>query len=266
MPEIIQQKQYANIAMPNGACGRADLLRALQLADNKDRENALASVLGFVPIPDSEVEKLIDEEPAAIPISTSTSTSTGSAPSQSKPKFRSYYLTSVNAETTSEVWQEKLSDHDESSTLTSHDQKSWRQSHVVPKALPIVPWPRLWPRLRAAVAQRRTASLDISRLAEQISRGLMVRQLPRKLRLSWPSPLSVVLDFSDRLTPYWDDWHWLRQQMQSRFNQQVRFYRLHGVPQRDLQPLRNGRPESHSQLASARLGRYAVGGKRSGHG
>ena len=246
MPENIQQKQYTNSTLPKGVCDRADLLRALVMAEcDVDRENALAFVLGFVPIPVSEGEIIIDEEqPTTIP--ESVNTGTGSAPLQSKPKFRPYYLTRVDTETTSEAWQEKSPDDSESGTLTIDDQKSWRQGYPAPEVLPIVPWPRLWPRLRAAVAQTRAASLDIPRLSEQISRGLIVRQLPRKVRLSWPSPLPVVLDFSDRLTAYWDDWHWLRRELQARFNQQIRFYRLYGVPQRDLQPLRNGKPEPHA--------------------
>ncbi len=242
MPEITQQ-QYPNRAIPSGACGRADLLRALAMAENEDRENALASVLGFVPIPGSEGNIIINAKPATISISGVPATVTVSDPSQAKPKFRPYYLVRVDTEITNEAWQEKQPENGELGTLTSDDQKNWRQSHISPEVLPIVPWPRLWPRLRAAVAQTRAASLDVPRLAEQISRGLIVRQLPRNVRLSWPSPLPVVLDFSDRLTPYWDDWHWLRRQLQARFNQQICFYRLHGVPQRDLQPLVNGRPE-----------------------
>ncbi len=236
--------------IPKASCGRADLLLALSMAmHNSEREDSLAEVLGFKRIvgelPLEQPEQNIGHGNIKIPMPQVS----GVAQSSTSVSivFRPYYLTHLQIEVSSESWQEKLPDNHQLGTLTSADQKNWDTKSSAPQASPIIPWARLWPRQQRVISQKHTAALDIPRLTQHISRGLPLLRLPRQLRLRWPNPLPVVLDFSDRLTPYWSDWHWFRQQLQARFNQQVHFYRSHGAPvaRQRLQNIINGRPKRY---------------------
>ncbi|SFL01666.1 Formylglycine-generating enzyme, required for sulfatase activity, contains SUMF1/FGE domain [Nitrosomonas aestuarii] len=240
MAEIAQFNRYADLVLPKGTCGRADLLLALAMAESdRAREEALAAVLGFELLPDTDI--IINGKPAAL----SMSTTTGTVPKSPQPKllFRPYFPVRVDNVADKETWTAKQPDSAGYGVLSDDDQADWDCSYSKPEILPIVPWTRLWPRLRRAVARKHAADLDILSLAEQFSKGKFVRRLPRKQRLSWPSPLPVILDFSDRLMPYWDDWRWLNQRLQARFNQQIRFFCLNSLLQKNLRPFIDGEPE-----------------------
>lgn len=226
--------------MPSAACGRADLLQAMHLAaGNKEQEITLAGLLNYVlqaeqttPTSDQPHSQQDTYTPHVIETDKSQ-----------VPIVRPYHLVSVDNVISTEAWQAESSTSHETATLNEDDMGVWDASYQQPTAQPIVPWTRLWPHLRQAVAKTHARNLDMERLTEQLSRGHVLRHLPRKKRLSWPNPLTLVLDFSDRLTPYWDDWHWLRQQLEAQLNQQVKCYRLQSVPQKPLQRILNGRPE-----------------------
>ena len=230
-----------------GASGRADLLIALAMAGDDDpaRQNAFAAVLGFLPSPPS-ADKAIDSTKHVID---------GTKPDSIKPVtseqiqpqiiFRPYRLLSIDTVASKETWQQPAEPH-ETSVLKQQDMSAWDASYRAPQVKSIVPWTRLWPKLRQAVAKSHCSTLDVSRLTQQLSRGRVVRRFPRKQRLSWPDPLPVILDFSDRLTPYWHDWHWLQQQLRDRLHQNVHCYRLHGVPQKPVQRMLANQP--HTQF------------------
>ena len=238
--EICNPNDAAKLTIPRSVCGRVDLLQALALAKgDTGREIALAEILGFAPLAD----EIADKVSVTGYMEAKESALVTTEKRQQHVKFRPYHLVAVDTEVSEHEWQTTVPNTSESGTLTADDMMCWDANVPVAQSKPIVPWARLWPRLRKAVAHTRASTLDIPCLTEQLSRGVAVRRLPRKLRLTWPNQWSVVLDYSDRLTPYWDDWHWLRQQLQTRFNRQVRFYRLHGVPQQQLQPMMDGRPE-----------------------
>ena len=222
------------------------MLIALAMAgDNPARQNAFAAVLGFLPKPPS-TEKIIDSTKNVID---------GTEPNFIKPVtleqiqpqiiFRPYRLVSIDTVASKEDWQQPAEPH-ENSVLNQQDMSAWDASYRAPQVKSIVPWTRLWPKLRQAVAKSRCSILDVSRLTQQLSRGRVVRRFPRKQRLSWPDPLPVILDFSDRLTPYWHDWHWLQQQLRDRLHQNVHCYRLHGVPQKPVQRMLANQP--HTQF------------------
>jgi len=229
-----------------GACGRADLLYALAAVQKNaaheitGREMALAAIFGFFPKteeqkPDAETETKAKQIPAdKEPLLAETP--------ELNDVFRPYRLVSVETVQPNEEGQAQGQEASDSGKLTSADMNPWYADHPTPKALPIVPWTRLWPRLRQAVACRHISGIDFKRLAEGVARGIAIRQLPRLSRLAWPNPLTVILDFSDRLTPYWDDWHELRKNLQTRLHQQIHFFRLQGVPQKPLQQLIEGKP------------------------
>ncbi|MGZ0019426.1 formylglycine-generating enzyme family protein [Nitrosomonas sp. wSCUT-2] len=228
-----------------GARSRADLLIALALAgDDAMRQAAYATLLGFVPKP-------LDETTASKPQDDSSTVSQPlsgvSTPptTQQQLLFAPYRLTAIaNTETLENERQSP--ETPPPGVLDMRDMHPWDASYSVPQAKPIVPWTRLWPRLRQAVAATRGAALDVPQLVQQISQGRVMHRLPRKQRLSWPDPLPVVADFSDRLTPYWQDWLWLQRQLHSRLRRNVQCYRLRGIPQQPLQRLRTNRPEARS--------------------
>ena len=226
-----------------GANSRADLLIALALAENDPaRQAAYAAMLGFAPVSVDEKEDVPFKQDVstAVPVDQASA-----APAAASPKLRfvPYRLTAITNTETPEKAQEPVENR-ESGGLDAHDMRPWDASHPMPQTQPIVPWTRLWPRLRQAVAVVRAAAVDVPRLAQQISHGRVVRRLPRKQRLNWPDPLPVVADFSDRLTPYWQDWHGLQWQLRSRLRSKVQCYRLRGAPQQPLQRLRTDRPDA----------------------
>lgn len=235
MPSILPQLKGAN--------SRADLLIALALAGNDQaRQAAYAAMLGFTPIPlvEKEDDPLKRDASIAVPVG---ETSAAPAAAPQKLHFVPYRLTAITNTETPEKAREPVESR-ESGGLDTHDMRPWGASHPLPQAQPIVPWTRLWPRLRQAVAVVRAAAVDVPQLAQHISQGRVVRRLPRKQRLNWPDPLPVVADFSDRLTPYWQDWHGLQRQLRSRLRSKVQCYRLRGVPQQPLQRLRTDRPDA----------------------
>lgn len=219
-----------------GARGRIDLLRALAMAgDDPLRKNALAAVLDFYPkattakqtIPsktNKPESKPIPPKPDLIP--------------QTQPaiRFLPYHLVAVETLANEETWQPVTPELRETQVMSITDiTRPWQEGLSQPTMRPIVPWTRLWPKLRRVTARTRLSGLDIAQLTQQLSLGKAIRYLPRKPKLGWPTPLRVVFDFSDRLTPYWNDWHWLRHHLQQRLKKQAHCYRLHGVPQKPLQ-------------------------------
>ena len=229
-----------------GARSRADLLIALSLAgDDAARQAAYATLLGFVPkAVDETTANKPNNDPGKVPQPLS-SEHTSLPATQQELLFVPYRLTEIASTETLESERQSPETLDPG-VLDAQDVIPWDASYPVPQAKPIVPWTRLWPRLRQAVAVARNSGVDVPLLARQISHGRVVRHLPRKRRLSWPDPLPVVADYSDRLTPYWQDWLWLQRQLRDRLHRNVQCYRLRGVPQQPLQRLREDRPEAQS--------------------
>ena len=227
---------------PKGAISRADLLTALALAgDDTVKQTAYAAMLGFSPAPvaaESGSKLIIATDGISRPV---TAESVPAAATQQTLQFIPYHLTAIAVTETPES-QQQPPETLVPGVLDMQDMAPWDASYPMPQAQPIVPWTRLWPRLRQAAAVVRGAVLDVPRLTQSISHGRAVRRLPRKQRLSWPDPLPVIFDFSERLTPYWQDWHWLQRQLHSRLRYGVQCYRLRGVPQQPLQRLRADRP------------------------
>ena len=225
-----------------GANSRADLLIALALAANDPaRQAAYAAMLGFTPVPDDDEKNTPPGWDAGIAVPVGETSAVPAAAPQ-KLHFVPYRLTVITNTEDSEKAQEPVESW-ESGGLDAHDMHPWDASYPLPQAQPIVPWTRLWPRLRQAVAVVRAAAVDVPQLVRQISHGRVMHRLPRKQRLNWPDPLPVVADFSDRLTPYWQDWHGLQRQLRSRLRSKVQCYRLRGAPQQPLQRLRTDRPD-----------------------
>lgn len=83
---------------------------------------------------------------------------------------------------------------------------AWRP----PATEPLVPWPRLWPFLRAVLGlwgERREP--DLARLVDLVARGCAPRRLPRLRRHRWAPACQLILDLSPRLLPFHDDYRHL---------------------------------------------------------
>ena len=77
------------------------------------------------------------------------------------------------------------------SAPTCHDLASWRE---------------LQPRLRRALsAAREGRDLDIDELVRRVGQGRLLHRLPRRRYPGWGPRVRIVLDRSERLTPYWQD-------------------------------------------------------------
>ncbi len=71
---------------------------------------------------------------------------------------------------------------------------------------PLVPWPRLWPFLRAALGEdAERHRVDLRRLVRACARVRPPRRLPRLKGRRWAGSARVIIDTSPRLYPFWDD-------------------------------------------------------------
>ncbi len=79
-----------------------------------------------------------------------------------------------------------------------------------PRAKPLRPWPRLWPKLRQATARStHDGPLALTRLVTLLARGEMPAVLPRLRQLRWHQRLCVLVDRRRALAPFWPDYEQL---------------------------------------------------------
>ncbi|MFM2058824.1 MAG: hypothetical protein RLY71_3209, partial [Pseudomonadota bacterium] len=71
----------------------------------------------------------------------------------------------------------------------------------------LVPWARVLPGLRRHSDTHVAAGIDWPRLLDRLARHELPRHWPQRQTLRWPEPLVLVLDVSERLAPYWHDFH-----------------------------------------------------------
>ena len=91
--------------------------------------------------------------------------------------------------------------------LTEDDLRSpGRSLFATPKPLPLAPWAKLWPVLRAALqAGTPGAIADVPAVVRAWGRGELLPRLPRVVRRAWAGRASVWVDRSARLVPFWSD-------------------------------------------------------------
>ena len=182
---------------PSGACGRADLARAI-LSGNPDVAAVMAELLGFRP-----VKPVILEATDKVSSSEVTQLSTGSieqaiptksAPLADIPFWRVESFESIAAAEPVEralefgevVWENRPMDR--------------------PQPLPLAPWRELQARLRCEAAQQQeTRNPDVGRVAARIAQGRQIERIPYELRRRWGPRLHIIADRSERLIPYWSD-------------------------------------------------------------
>lgn len=96
--------------------------------------------------------------------------------------------------------------------ITDEDLRPLAPGVHVPR-LPLVPWSRLWPFLKLALGGNSRAGLDVPRLARQLARGEALRHLPRLKRRRWAPEAVMLIDFAERLLPFWEDFNTLCTQL-----------------------------------------------------
>ncbi len=185
--------------------GRAALIDALASGD-KTLLKAAATLAGYEELPeimDVEVALPImvaqrDETP---PIQIQKEKSTQAQPTPLTPfcrLTRCEYLQPMQRATAEEE------------TPISTEGWTEQDAKKAPDFSPLTRWVRLLPYLHRA-AQCRTAGsrLDMHKIVSRLSQGEILQQLPHQPHSSWSSDIHIVLDRSDRLTPYWEDQTWL---------------------------------------------------------
>ena len=81
----------------------------------------------------------------------------------------------------------------------------------LPPSPPLISWSRLWPFLRAALGEQADRRrIDLRRTVAAVARQRPLRRLPRLRGQRWAAQGQLILDLSDRLYPFWDDFNRLR--------------------------------------------------------
>jgi formylglycine-generating enzyme required for sulfatase activity len=184
---------------PQGACGWADLIRALD-AGGPDLLADMAAVLGLektsslepvapsrwsgqLPTPDSEPGPAKEPTPAAVP--------------ESLVDVPFWRVVAV------EYFEAAKSVHEPAKTL---ELPSWTDRPAPASWQPLAAWSELLPRLRRALApMAEFRALDVPAIVRRLERGETLRCLPRRLHPRWGGTVHIIEDRSTRLTPYWRD-------------------------------------------------------------
>ncbi|MGE3536193.1 MAG: SUMF1/EgtB/PvdO family nonheme iron enzyme [Candidatus Tectimicrobiota bacterium] len=184
--------------MKRGSRGRADLVRALA-QDNPALTAAMAALLGY------------QEQPRAEPAGRGGATAAPGASRQAaftdSPALQ-YAPADVpfwRIETYEPLVQEATPPpRQRPRTLTD---PGWRQRPAqAPVLPPLAPMRTIRTRLRRVAAiQRASADVDLEATVERLSRGELLREVPRQRRRAWGAALYVIEDRARRLVPYWRD-------------------------------------------------------------
>ncbi len=185
---------------------RADLVRLFAATARGDRALA-AATLGFVREREADppIEMVTPDELSLPNTDESTKTTSEELPQPTPivqtPLWRFEAMTFRDEPDVSEPT------HDEVQGLTPEDIHGSGQSlFATPKPTPLAPWSKLWPRLRhALMATVPSREPDVAKWVHRVAQGEMVTRIPRLERKAWPARLSIWIDRSRRLIPFWAD-------------------------------------------------------------
>ena len=153
------------------------------------------SILGFEPKSPEPIQK--NDDTGSVKGETGTTDLKVTQP-KIQGAFRPYHVVALDPVVSQEEWQSVREDTSRWGTLTDTDSGVWDESYPKPKPTSILPWTRLWPKLRQAVACRHTAGLDIKCLIDRLAKGEALKRLPRSTRLAWPCLLYTSPSPRDR--------------------------------------------------------------------
>ena len=80
------------------------------------------------------------------------------------------------------------------------------EPHALPPTPSLRPWRKLWPMLRVMMQSEALAARpDVPKLLRGIAVGEIPHRIPRARRNAWSDRITLVLDRSPRLIPFWSD-------------------------------------------------------------
>ncbi|MCG2747196.1 MAG: formylglycine-generating enzyme family protein [Desulfobulbaceae bacterium] len=203
-------REHAGGAVRRTGAGRADLIEFLARAGTEGLRN-MACFAGFA-LPEEK------KKPAAVAVAPGQRAGeerppAAAAPADGKaamvPDARFFYVSGYeehSRESRAAIEPDWLA---ASPGLREEDSRIDPRA-VPPRPVPLVPWSRLWPFLRAALGERLTTrKIDIGRVVSSIARGRIVRRFPCQQRDGWARSCQILVDCHERLLPFWDDFHGL---------------------------------------------------------
>ena len=197
---------------PRGATSRADLLRALAVADRDQLALDIdaSSWFGYV--------RRAEEAPRPSEIGSLTAPRVPAAaapPTARKLPLRLPFLHLIvqrearrppEAGREAEAAAAHAEPLDEDSARAPSDRRLIGYEDLVPEA-------RLLPALRRALGATRAGPLDLERLTHHLATRSLPRHVPRRRQQRWHPQLVVLLDFCPRLWPYREDMHRLAERL-----------------------------------------------------
>ena len=125
---------------------------------------------------------------------------------QTTEKSKYWYADSYRAKRADEVSSERPDYADYEDIFKKGDTTG--QNKDAPDTEPLVSWSKLWVFLKNALGSNRESnSIDIKAVVDLISRGRLVSKMPKIKKRVWAENCNIILDFSQRLVPFWDDMH-----------------------------------------------------------
>ncbi len=91
--------------------------------------------------------------------------------------------------------------------LTHEDLHGAEQSIFAPlRSPPLAAWSRLWPKLQDMLQSRvPSREPDVDKWVANVAQCELLTRIPPKLRRVWPEKITIWLDASARLVPFWSD-------------------------------------------------------------
>lgn len=187
-----------------GACGRADLVRALASGDS-ELADALADLLGF----EAGAKSIAVTQ---LPLLVATGVG-GLATVSEQPEIQTGPLLDIP------FWcletYEPVPDEGQPPKPPPIKTVAWRNRPQASPAIRLLsPWRELQTRLRAALAAPREGrEIDITLIVRRLSKGQLLDRLPRERHRRWGPCLQLVIDRSEHLVPYWTDQDQVRSEL-----------------------------------------------------
>lgn len=179
----------------NASLSRADLVRLLAAPDGGLFQRTVG-LLGFQAKPAREASPVLPVMPRVmVPERPVASEPVVPAP---KARLRFPRLTSARYFLTEET---------PVSTGTPPWENTYRGDVLdFPTADPLVPWPRLWRRLRSHLSESVvTPEVDLPALVAKLGRAETIAHFPRRNRSRFPARPRILVDRTRRQMPFWSD-------------------------------------------------------------
>ena len=193
--------------------GRADLLACLQRHGEAEWE-AVAAAFGYArPKPPETKKPSVPPRPKPSPPSAPPSVESEPVKPVAKPRARFYRVVAQRELERDEAVRETPEWFRDAASY--HRPVTAKEDAPPPPSSPsLMRWSRLWPFLKAALgAQWEIQALDIPRIVELVARGRTLRYFPRQRRHGWAARCQIILDYTEPLLPFWDDFNELRQRL-----------------------------------------------------